>query len=89
MRQSQGGDVWREPITSISPRGVTSGIDSHAHITIVVGDRDDVVPAEIGADYYEQLKTRGVDAELIRVPGVGHDIFFEQAVRDAVRRWLK
>ena len=30
----------------------------------------------------------GFDAEFIRVPGVGHNIFFEQAVRDAVRRWL-
>lgn len=89
MRQSRGGDVWREAVTSISPRDVTDGINSRARITIVVGDRDDVVPPDIGAQYYEQLRTRGVDAVLIHVPGVGHDIFFEPAVRDAVRRWLQ
>lgn len=89
MLQTQGGDIWREPITSISPRDVTAGINPHARITIVVGDRDDTVPPDINEKYYEQLKARGLNAELVHVPGGGHDIFFESAVRDAVRQWLK
>lgn len=89
MYKTRGGEVWREAITSISPRDVTGGIDSRARITIVVGDRDDVVPPDIGVQYYEQLRTRGVDATLIHVPGGGHDIFLEPAVRDAVRQWLQ
>ena len=89
MGRSRGGDVWSEAVASISPRDVTGGINSSARITIVGGDRDDVVPPDIGVQYYDQLRTRGVDAELIHVPGGGHDIFFEPAVRDVVRRWLK
>jgi dipeptidyl aminopeptidase/acylaminoacyl peptidase len=48
---------------------------------VVSGDEDVAVPPELSAAYVEAVTARGQSAELVRVPGEGHEAFLEPTSR--------
>lgn len=50
-----------------------------AHVVAIHGDLDESVPAEISRDYVRRVSVAGQSAELIIVPGEGHDVFVDPA----------
>lgn len=59
-----------------------------AHVVAIHGDLDQSLPAEISRDYVRRASAAGQSAELIIVPGEGHDVFVDpasQGHRETVR----
>ncbi len=52
-----------------------------AHVAVVHGDLDTVVPLAMSSDYVDAVRSRGQSAELITVLGEGHDAFVDPTSR--------
>lgn len=48
-----------------------------AHVVAIHGDQDTSIPLEVSRHYVESVGARGQSAELIVVPGEGHDAFVD------------
>ena len=48
-----------------------------AHVVAIHGDADDLIPVESSRRYVDAAIARGQSAELIVVPGEGHDAFVD------------
>jgi pimeloyl-ACP methyl ester carboxylesterase len=62
------------------------GVLGRVPVTVVVGERDRVVPPDRGEELAEDIP----GADLVRVPGAGHAVILERAdlVNDAIRALL-
>lgn len=52
-----------------------------AHVVVISGDADVAVPPELSAAYVDAVTARGQSAELVRVPGEGHEAFLDPTSR--------
>lgn len=52
-----------------------------AHVVAIHGDLDESLPAEISRDYVRRVSAEGQSAEMIIVPGEGHDVFVDPGSR--------
>ncbi|WP_238419922.1 S9 family peptidase [Gordonia sp. 'Campus'] len=48
-----------------------------AHVVAIHGDADDLIPLEVSRRYVDDAAGRGQSAELVVVPGEGHDAFVD------------
>jgi dipeptidyl aminopeptidase/acylaminoacyl peptidase len=46
-----------------------------AHVVAIHGELDESVPVEVSRDYVHRVVAAGQSAELVVVPGEGHDVF--------------
>ncbi|HZI30687.1 MAG TPA: alpha/beta hydrolase [Gemmatimonadaceae bacterium] len=74
---------------SLEPLNVTSGIRRDVIVRLLVGEQDEVTPADLSRRYAEALQTRGVDAQVTVLPGLGHNIMFTAPVFAEITRLLK
>ncbi|MGZ8176346.1 alpha/beta hydrolase family protein [Williamsia sp. SKLECPSW1] len=60
-----------------------------AHVVVISGEEDTAVPPELSAAYVSAVTERGQSAELVTVPGEGHDAFLDptsRSHRETLRR---
>lgn len=66
-----------ERVAAISPQAQARKGNYKVPTFVVHGDRDEIVPIEMSAEFVQTLKAKGVRSELLVVPGKGHifDLF--------------
>jgi pimeloyl-ACP methyl ester carboxylesterase len=79
-----GNPLFRGPTRSLQPLNLADGVAPQAIVRLVVGEDDDVAPPAHSQAYARALRTRGIDASVEVVPGLGHNILFAPSVFDAV-----
>lgn len=65
---------------SLQPLDFVSGVRRGITVRLLVGEQDEVTPAELSQRYAVVLQKRGVDAQVTVLPGLGHNIMFTQPV---------
>lgn len=81
--------VWDQPVNSLSPHDLTNTISKNTKMIIITGEKDDIAPTSLSIQYYEQLKKRDLDAQLITIKGADHEIFLTDSVRKSISDLLK
>lgn len=66
----RGKNNWR---SSLSPHDFIAGVDKKTTVVAVTGENDSNTVSVLTRDYVASLKSIGIDATFIEVPGVGHD----------------
>ncbi|MEM7475615.1 MAG: alpha/beta hydrolase [Planctomycetota bacterium] len=84
MYAKTGFESFKGNIDSLSVLEGIENISNSLSITTVVGDEDDVTPAELGVHYAEQLSQNGKEVKIVSLPGKGHDILLEPEVLQVV-----
>lgn len=74
---------------SLQPLNVTAGIRRDVIVRLLVGEQDEVTPADLSRRYAEALQKRGVDAHVTVLPGLGHNIMFTAPVFAEITNLLK
>jgi pimeloyl-ACP methyl ester carboxylesterase len=80
--------AWRDSVKSISPINIVRKLTPNADITLIHGQKDDIVPFEIAESYYEQLKINSVKTQLVTIENEGHEIFQSETVLTVLRNYL-
>jgi alpha-beta hydrolase superfamily lysophospholipase len=80
-----GNSMFAGPTRSLQPLALVDRVAPGTLVRLVVGDQDDVTPPADSQAYATALRARGVDASVNVAPGLGHNILFAPAVRDALR----
>lgn len=80
MKVVHPSPLWDQPVESLSPLSVASQVSKEAHIRMIVGDNDQVVPPQFTKTYADRLATRGVDVRVLQIPGKTHNILLEPEV---------
>ena len=65
-----GHNEWT---ASESPHSVVSRIDPETKIYLIVGKYDENTAPNLSREYVRVLRSRGISADLIEVPGAGHN----------------
>jgi pimeloyl-ACP methyl ester carboxylesterase len=65
---------------SLQPLDFVSGVRRGIIVRLLVGEQDEVTPAELSQRYADVLQKRGMDAQVTVLPGLGHNIMFTQPV---------
>ena len=89
MKELQNNPIWSAEVKSISPHIVAEKINKNTKVVLVIGERDDVTPIELSREYYEELKSLGIDVKLIPIPNEGHEILLSDAVQKAIKELLQ
>ncbi|WP_299622156.1 S9 family peptidase [Pelagibius sp.] len=66
----RGRNSWRQ---SLSPHSFVDGVDETTTVVAVTGGNDRNTEPVLARDYVADLKTRGIDASFLEVPGAGHN----------------
>ena len=66
----RGYNNWR---LSLSPHDFIDKIDKNTTVVAVTGGNDGNTEPVLARDYVVSLKSKGIDATYIEVPGVGHN----------------
>lgn len=74
---------------SLEPLNVTPGIRRDVIVRLLVGEQDEVTPAEVSRRFAEALRTRGIDAQVTVLPGLGHNMMFTPPVFEEITRLLE
>ena len=74
---------------SLQPLNLASGIRRDVIVRLLVGEEDEVTLADVSFRYAEALQKRGVDARVIVLPGLGHNIMFTPPVFAEITRLLE
>ena len=80
--------VFRGPTRSLQPLNLADDVAPGTIVRLVVGEEDDVTPPAHSQAYAKALRERGVDASVVVVPGLGHNILFAPSVFDTVTEVL-
>ncbi|MBF9221972.1 alpha/beta hydrolase family protein [Hymenobacter ruricola] len=88
MKRRVGGAIWDQPVASVSPEQVVARVPARTRVTLLVGAADSTAPRALTQEYYQQLRQRGIPATVVELPGLGHEIFLGQAVRQEIGRLL-
>ena len=88
MDSVQHDPIWRTPVESLSPMDLAARVDTHTVVRVIVGTADDVAPPPLSRAYVQRLRSRGVHADLLEIPGAPHDILLDQRVLAEVGKVL-
>jgi pimeloyl-ACP methyl ester carboxylesterase len=73
---------------SLQPLDFVSKVRRDIVVRLLVGDQDEVTPPELSQRYAGALQKRGVDAQVVILPGLGHNVMFTRPVFTEVARLL-
>jgi poly(3-hydroxybutyrate) depolymerase len=76
--------LWDQPVDSVSPLSVAASVPATDKVVTMVGTEDNVAPPDLTRAYFAFLKSHGVDAQLIELPGRDHEILLDPAVQSAL-----
>jgi pimeloyl-ACP methyl ester carboxylesterase len=85
MADSGFNPMWRGETRSVQPLEQAEHVRTETIVRLVVGQDDDVALPEYSRHYAEVLMHRGIDAKVTVLPGLGHNIMFQQAVLAEVK----
>jgi pimeloyl-ACP methyl ester carboxylesterase len=74
---------------SLQPLDFAPGMRQGITVRLLVGDQDEVTPPDLSHGFAGVLRKRGVDAKVIVLPGLGHNIMFTPPVFAEAARLLK
>ena len=77
---------WKESVQSISPITIADSLPSNSQIILLHGLKDDVVPFGISNMYYQKLKSKNKDVEIIKIENGGHEIFLSDIVINTIKK---
>jgi pimeloyl-ACP methyl ester carboxylesterase len=80
MDSVQRNPFWRVPVQSLSPMDLAVQVDTHTVVRAIVGSADTIAPPPFSRAYVQRLQARRVRADLVEVPGAGHDILLDPRV---------
>jgi pimeloyl-ACP methyl ester carboxylesterase len=89
MRKVRGSPIWRGPTRSLQPLDLAPGVRTDTIVRLIVGANDQNALPKYSVRYAEVLKQRGVDAQVIHVPSVGHNILLTAPVLSALAVLLR
>jgi len=89
MDSVQHTPVWRLPVESVSPLDLTAQIDLHTVVRVIVGAADAVAPPAFSRAYVQRLAARGVQVQLVEIPGAAHDILLDPRVLHVIADLLR
>jgi pimeloyl-ACP methyl ester carboxylesterase len=89
MKRRVGGAIWEQPVASVSPEQVVAQIPLATRVTLLVGATDSVAPPALTREYYQRLRQQGIPAKVLELPGLGHEVFLSQAVRQEISLLLR
>jgi alpha-beta hydrolase superfamily lysophospholipase len=76
--------MWLLPTKSLSPIETLDRMDAATAVTVFSGSEDPVTLPSYAKAYVEKARSRGITAELVTIPGKGHEILDDPAVESAV-----
>jgi pimeloyl-ACP methyl ester carboxylesterase len=89
MDSVQHTPVWGMPIESLSPMDLVAHVDPHTVVRVVVGTADPVTPPAFSRTYVQRLQAHGVRAQLVELPGAGHEILLDPRVLTTITDLLR
>jgi pimeloyl-ACP methyl ester carboxylesterase len=84
MAAMQLSPMWLMPSKSLSPIETLDRMDPVTVVTVFAGAEDPVTLPRYADAYVEKARLRGIKADLVTVPGKGHEILDDPAVEAAV-----
>jgi pimeloyl-ACP methyl ester carboxylesterase len=84
MAAMQWSPMWLLPTKSLSPIETLDRMDAATAVTVFSGSEDPVTLPSYAKAYVEKARSRGITAELVTIPGKGHEILDDPAVESAV-----
>lgn len=86
MATVQHVPLWRLPVQSLSPLDLAARVDPRTAVHVVVGTADRVTPPAFSRSYVQRLQAHGVRAELVEIPGAGHEILLDPRVLATIEK---
>ncbi|HLX92419.1 MAG TPA: alpha/beta hydrolase, partial [Puia sp.] len=83
-----GFSAWKDSVNSVSPESVIGRISKNTSVLVVCGEKDETTPVRFSKRYYERLRSDGVNARFVQIPGQGHEIFFSTGLDQAIDEFL-
>ena len=84
MAAMQWSPMWLMPAQSLSPIETLDRMDSATVVTVFSGAEDPVTLPRYAQAYVDKARARGIRAELVTMPGKGHEILDDPAVEKSV-----
>jgi pimeloyl-ACP methyl ester carboxylesterase len=84
MARLQWDPQWLIPVHSLSPSLTLDSLSGPTTITAISGANDPIALPEYAQTYVSKAAARGIQAEMIVIPGKGHEILLDPTVIDAV-----
>ncbi|MBC5820408.1 MAG: alpha/beta fold hydrolase [Candidatus Eremiobacteraeota bacterium] len=89
MKTAYPTPLWDKPVRSLSPLALASRVPAKDRVVMMVGTKDRVAPATFTQAYARALLRRGVDVNVVQLPGKGHEILLEPAVLSELEALLR
>ena len=80
MFERTGVPAFKGDIETLSPIDQIADVSDQIDITLVVGSQDEIAPPCFSEQYELAARENGKNVKLVRLEGVGHEIFLEPAV---------
>lgn len=86
MAKLQVNPLWWQPVPLLSPQDVVGGVRAGLPVSVVTGLADPVALPAYSQRYAAALRERRVAAQLLELPGQGHEILLAPPVLAEIRR---
>jgi poly(3-hydroxybutyrate) depolymerase len=84
MAQLQSGPLWLLPVHSLSPLQTLDQMNKTTAVTAISGSNDPLALPQYAQAYIAKAGRLGISAEMILLPGKGHEILNDGTVLDRV-----
>jgi predicted esterase len=84
MARRQGNPFWLVPVQSLSPMQTLDQMNKSTRITAISGSDDPIALPQYAQTYVAKAKALGIPAEMVVLPGQGHEILNESAVIERI-----
>jgi acetyl esterase/lipase len=84
MARLQWSPLWLLPVRSLSPMQTLEQMNKSTTITAISGSDDPIALPQYAQTYIAKAKSSGISAEMIVLPGKGHEILNEPAVLERI-----
>lgn len=81
--------LWWIPVSSVSPIDVVKDISPSTKVTLIVGEQDNVTPPALSREYYQKADSLHRRANLVLVPGEGHEILLHPQVSQEIEKAIR
>jgi len=89
MRTVRKSSIWRGRTRSLQPLELAPHVRRDVIVRLIVGENDHTGNPQYSIEYADALKSRGINAQVTIVPGVGHNILLTEPVLGALAQLLR
>jgi pimeloyl-ACP methyl ester carboxylesterase len=85
MQSVKGGDIWEQPVRSLSPLALVNSVPVSVKIWLLVGSDDHIAPPALTLAYADALRNRGIAVNVTVAPGLSHNILLDPVAMERLK----